>query len=36
MPSKVYGIDLKISRITAFDHWLKMRHGNVLSLTKQD
>jgi hypothetical protein len=35
-PRKAVGIVLEISRIAASEHWLKMRRGNVLSLTKDD
>jgi hypothetical protein len=35
-PRKDIGNVLKISLIGAFDHWLKMRRGKLLSLTKAD
>jgi len=36
MPRKAQGIVREISRIITLNHWLKMRRGNVLSLTKDD
>jgi hypothetical protein len=33
---KAAGIVREISRIITLDQWRKMRHGNVLSLTKDD
>jgi hypothetical protein len=36
MPPKAQGIVREISRSAAADRQLKMRRGNVLSLTKDD